>query len=130
MSEPDLTQQYWHPMVNDEIGGWAVSNYNTDATSKLDHRLGHQIVADCLNEQIARRIVQQHNNDLRERDRYARLSQQRELFDELILEFRTGTSKFAVQQQVVKGSPAVAYVYTLDKMIQLMTTELERHARG
>lgn len=129
MSEHELTQQSWHPMVNDEIGGWSVANYNTDATSKLDHKQ-HRIVADCLNEQIARMIARQHNDELRERDRHAQQSRQRELFDELILEFQTGTSKFAVQQQVVKGSPTVAYTHTLNKMVQVMTTELERHTNG
>lgn len=64
MSQPDPLKQYWHVVPDDEVGGWAVTNYNTDATSKLNPRMGHWVVAHPLSKEIAEEIVKAHNAEL------------------------------------------------------------------
>lgn len=66
MRDHQLTQQYWHVVPDDEIGGWAITNYNTDATSRLDPGLGQFALAGCMTEDTARHIVDSHNRELKE----------------------------------------------------------------
>lgn len=124
MRNRSVLKQYWHVVQNDEIGGWAVTNFDVEFTSQLDHRLGHVIVADLANEEVGKSIVQQHNDDLRSQEHESSNSLRRALYDELVLEFRTGTQKFAVQQQIIKGSPVSAYAYIIDKLVKAMTDQL------
>lgn len=101
MPNYDITQQYWHPMVNDEVGGWSVANYNTDATSKLSLVLGQKVVADCLSERIARLIATQHNAEL---DRHKGQAATR-LFDTVEIRVTRGDKTLALQQAVAKHDP-------------------------
>jgi hypothetical protein len=107
----DPTLQYWHPMVNDEIGGWAVANYNTNATSKLNHKLGHHIMADCLTEAIARHIAKAHNDVL-----YRNIEHLARRYFDMVEVRVTRNDKTVVSRQVIpSGSPRLALENSIEQ---------------
>lgn len=55
---------HWYPVVDDTIGGWAISNVDLPV-SELDTRGGqHFTVGDFLSEDVARHICELHNGQL------------------------------------------------------------------
>lgn len=120
MRKYQVDLQYWHAVLNDEIGGWAVTNYNTDATSKLNPHIGHRIVADCLNEKIARHIVELHNREL---DREVE-SVATQFFDTIEIGVNVGDKKLLARDVVHKRSPLVAYEHAISQTAGLAISKL------
>jgi hypothetical protein len=96
MRKPHITQQYWHMVPDDEVGGWAVTNYNTDATSKLDPNLGQFVLAECRTAQIAHHIVESHNRKLD----YSETETLDMFSDRVAIQVKSGSETFWLQARV------------------------------
>lgn len=56
-----LMREKWFVAVNDEIGGWAVTNSPVGYTSYLNYTNDDRIIADCFSEEHAIHITEMHN---------------------------------------------------------------------
>jgi hypothetical protein len=108
-------------MPNDEVGGWDVANFDTNATSKLNRSLGQRVIAECYDERVARLIAKQHNDVLeRHEDKVWGI-----FFDELVLTMYRKGSTYEVKHRVSNVHSPSAHVAVLKGLVEEFQARLE-----
>lgn len=61
----ELLRQRWYVVIDDEVGGWAITNVDKPV-SEVDLDADERVLADFVHEPIGRYVVDLHNRALRE----------------------------------------------------------------